>query len=75
MNRSILASMLIQPAFEDPIDTEYDVLQTSMDVMIPENTALETLVNIDPRPSIKMLQKQTKLYPPQSRISQFLREG
>ena len=75
MNRSILASMLIQPAFEDPIDTEYDVLQTSMDVMIPENTALETLINIDPRDSIKMLQKQTKLYAPQFSIPQLLREG
>ena len=75
MNRSILASMLIKPVFEDPIDTEYDILQTSKDVMVQGNSALETLIKIDPRLSIQMLRKQTILYPPQLFLPQFIKEG
>ena len=74
-NRSILSSLLIKPAFEDPIDTEYDVLKRSVDVMVPGNTSLETLIKIDPRPSMKMLQKRVKLYKPEFALPSFVKEG
>ena len=77
MDRSILASMLIKPAFEKPIDTVRDILQTTVDVMVPGNTSIVTLINIDPRPSIQMLRKQTKFYPniPGGDIPQFIGDG
>ena len=67
--------MLIKPVFEDPIDTEYDVLKRSLGVMVPGNTSLETLIKIDPRPSMKMLQKHTKLYKPEFELPSFVKEG
>ena len=68
--------MLIKPAYEKPVDTVNDVLQTTADVMVPRNTSIVTLINIDPRPSIQMLRKQTKQYDmPQGGIVPFIREG
>ena len=52
----------MKPSFEKPIDTEYDVLQSQMDVMVPEKSAIATLISIDPRPSVQMLEKHVKLY-------------
>ena len=68
--------MLIRPAFEKPIDTVHDILPT-MDVMVPGATSIVTLIHIDPRPSIKIMQKQMKLYlnPPGGNIPQYIREG
>ena len=76
-HRSILASMLIKPAYEKSIDTVHDLLQTTADVMVAGNTSIATLINIDPRPSIQMLRKQTKQYvmPRGGKLPQFIREG
>ena len=69
--------MLIKPAFEKPVDTIHDILQTTVDVMVPGNTSIVTLINIDPRPSMQMLQKQIKLFfnPQGGFIPQFIKDG
>ena len=69
--------MLIKPAFEEPMNTEHDILQTPVDIMVPGNTSIVTLISIDPRPSIQMLGKQAKFYSisPGGNVPQFIREG
>ena len=69
--------MLIKPAYEKSIETVHDLLQTTADVMVPGNTSIITLINIDPRPSFQLLRKQTQQYnmPLGGNLPQFIKVG
>ena len=60
--RSVLASMMIKPTFEDPIDTVDDFLQSPFDAMVLANTSIVKLLKMDQRPGIQGVWYRTRFY-------------
>ena len=53
--RSILASVLIKPAYLSPINTLQDMLESPSQFVVPGGSFSEILMKIDPRPDVKVL--------------------
>ena len=53
--RSILASVLIKPAYLSPINTLQDMLESPSQFVVPGGSFAEILMKIDPRPDVKVL--------------------
>ena len=54
-SRSILASLLMTPVYSKPVNSVQDMLLSKSQLIVPTPTAINTLLELDPRPSVNKL--------------------
>ena len=61
--KSVLLSSLVSIRYEDTIDTLYELERSNLPLLIPKGAGLVEPLEKDPRPIVKKIFNQSKLYP------------
>ena len=57
--KSNLRSSLIMINYEDKIETNYDLVQSGIPLIVAKGTVIENILSTDPRPTVQRMYKNT----------------